>query len=182
MVSSKGESGVFDAVEYLIGLGHKKIACIWAKDMWDGQYRLEGYVSAMDKYKLPRQVIPISGDFAELGGAQAAQALLKKELPTAIICNNDQSAFGVITALARAGVPVPDEVSVIGYDDTVAQYPFLNLTTVRQDPEELAQTAIADLVARVRGEKYLSETFLTSSKLVKRGSTAKPRNSKSLTK
>jgi DNA-binding LacI/PurR family transcriptional regulator len=63
----------------------------------------------------------------------------------------------------------------VGYDDTIARYPFLDFTTVRQDPTELAQTAIADLIARIRGEKYLSETFLTSSKLIVRGSTAQPR-------
>ena len=174
VVSSKGESGVFDAVEYLVGLGHKKIGYVWAKDMLDGEYRLEGYVSAMDKYRLNKQIVPISGDFAERGGAAAAEVFLKKEMPTAILCNNDQSAFGLSMRLLQAGIKIPQDVSVIGYDDTIAQYEFLNLTTVRQEPQELALAAVKDLVARIRGEKYLSETFLTSSKLVKRASTAAP--------
>lgn len=175
IVSSKGEAGVFDAVEYLIGLGHKKITYVFAKDMLDGEFRLEGYVSAMDKYKLSKSVVTIAGDFAERGGAKAAEIILKKELPTAIVCNNDQSALGLSMALLKNGIKIPDDVSVVGYDDTFAQLPFLNLTTVRQEPQELASIAVDDLVARVRGEKYLSESFLTSSKLVIRTSTAMPR-------
>lgn len=174
-VSSQGEAGVFDAVEYLVGLGHKKISYVFAKSMLDGEYRLEGYKSAMSKYRLTPNVVTITGDFAEQCGARAAEQLLLKELPTAILCNNDQSALGLAHRLLREGVRIPEDVSVVGYDDTVARYPFLDFTTVRQDPTELAQTAISDLIMRIRGEKYLSETFLTSSKLIVRGSTVKPR-------
>lgn len=176
-VASKGEVGVFDAVEYLVGLGHKKIAYVFAKEMLDGENRLEGYKSAMNKYRLPNSVITVTGPFAEQAGAKAADQLLTRELPTAILCNNDQSAFGLTHRLLQAGVRIPEDVSVIGYDDTIARYPFLNFTTVRQEPKELAQVAIGDLVARIRGDKYMSETFLTSSKLVVRGSTGAPRTS-----
>lgn len=174
-VSSKGEQGVFDATEYLIGLGHKKIACVYAKDMLDGEFRLEGYKSAMSKYKLPTNVVTITGDFAEQGGARAAESFLAKELPTAIVCNNDQNAFGLMHRLMQAGVKIPEDVSVVGYDDVIAGYSFLDLTTVRQDHREMASVAVEDIVARIRGEKYLSETFLTSSKLVIRSSTSAPR-------
>ena len=175
VVSSKGESGVFDAVQYLIGLGHTDIAYVYTKDMPDADYRLEGYLAAMAAHKLHKRVITVAGDFAERGGALAAEQLLRENLPTAIVCNNDQSALGLTHQLFRAGIKVPEQVSVVGYDDTVAQYPFMNLTTVRQDPEELAEAVINDLVARIRGEKYLSETYLTSSKLIVRSSTSKPR-------
>jgi DNA-binding LacI/PurR family transcriptional regulator len=68
---------------------------------------------------------------------------------------------------------------VVGYDDTVASLPFLNLTTVRQDPEEIAEAAIGDLVARIKGQQYLSQEILTSSTLVVRTSTGKPKVSTS---
>jgi len=175
VVSSKGEAGVFELTQHLISLGHKDIAYVFAKDMQDGQYRLEGYLAAMQANKLAKRVVTISGDFAERGGANAAEQLLKENLPTAVICNNDQSALGLTHRLLRAGLQIPQQISVAGYDDTVAQYPFLDLTTVRQEPAEFAENAIADLTARIRGEKYLSETYLTSAKLVVRSSTSKPR-------
>lgn len=174
-VSSKGEQGVFDAVEYLIGLGHKHITYVYAKDMLDGEFRLEGYKSAMTKYKLAPTVVTITGDFAEQGGAKAAEQILRKGLPTAVVCNNDQSALGLSHRMLQDGVRIPNDVSVVGYDDIIARYQFLDFTTVRQDHREMAAVAMQDIVARIRGEKYLSETFLTSSRLIVRGSTAAPR-------
>jgi len=62
----------------------------------------------------------------------------------------------------------------------VAQFPFMDLTTARQDPEDLAHFAVTDLVARIRGEKYISETYLTPATLIVRSSTAKPRQESTL--
>lgn len=175
IVSSKGEVGVFDLTQYLIGLGHKDIAYVFGREMHDSQYRLEGYEAAMAAHKLKTRVVSIDGDFAERGGAVAAEQLLKENLPTAVICNNDQNALGLTHRMLQAGISIPQQISVAGFDDTVAQFPFLDLTTVRQEPDELAENAVNDLVARIRGEKYLSETYLTSTKLVVRSSTSKPR-------
>lgn len=180
MVSSNGEAGIFAVTNHLIELGHKDIAYVNAKDMRDSEYRLEGYQAAMDAHKLPKRIVEISGDFAEIGGGEAAAKLLKQNLPTAVVCNNDQSAFGLTHRLLQAGVQIPAQVSVTGFDDTVAKYPFLDLTTARQDPEDLARYAIEDLVARIKGEKYLSETYLTPAKLIVRSSTAKPRKDPTL--
>jgi DNA-binding LacI/PurR family transcriptional regulator len=175
IVASKGEVGVFDLTQYLIGLGHTDIAYIFGKKMHDAQYRLDGYAAAMDAHKLPKRVVTLEGEFAEIGGAEAAEKLLKENLPTAIVCNNDQNALGLTHRLLRAGVQIPQQVSVAGFDDTVAQYPFMDLTTVRQEPDELAENAVTDLVARIKGEKYLSESYLTSTKVIVRSSTSKPR-------
>lgn len=178
VVASKGEAGVFDSVEYLIGLGHTAITYVNAEEMLDNEFRLEGYKSAMDKAKLKQTVLPITGDSVEAAGGRAAAKLLAQtSLPTAIVCSNDQLAFGLVHSLLKAGVKVPQDVSVIGYDDTVAKFPFLDLTTVRQDPNELARAAIQDVAERIRGEKYISETVLTSSKLIIRSSTDRPRTS-----
>jgi DNA-binding LacI/PurR family transcriptional regulator len=179
MVSSHGEVGVAEAVEYLIGLGHKQIGYVYAKDMLDSEFRLEGYLSAMKRHKLPTQIVEIEGDFAEEGGSKAADKFITRGLPTAIVCNNDQAALGLSYRLIQSGIEIPKDVSVVGYDDTVASLPFLNLTTVRQDPDEISKAAIDDIVARIKGQQYLSQEILTSSKLVVRTSTGKPKVSTS---
>lgn len=175
VVSSHGEVGVDSAVEYLIGLGHREIAYVVGVDMLDAEFRLAGYEKAMRRHGLPLDVVKVTGDFAERGGALAADQMLKRKgLPTAIVCNNDQSAAGLTHRMLQAGVRFPEDVSVVGYDDTLARYPYLNFTTVRQDHKELAAAAILDLTARIRGDKYMSQTYLTSSKLIIRTSTSKP--------
>jgi DNA-binding LacI/PurR family transcriptional regulator len=170
---------VAEAVDYLVALGHKKIGYVYSKYMLDSEFRLAGYQNAMKKNKLDTQVVEIEGDFAEEGGSKAADKFITLGLPTAIVCNNDQSALGLSYRLIQSGLEIPADVSVVGYDDTVASLPFLNLTTVRQDPEEIAEAAIGDLVARIKGQQYLSQEILTSSTLVVRTSTGKPKVSTS---
>jgi DNA-binding LacI/PurR family transcriptional regulator len=180
MVSSNGEAGIFAVTNHLILLGHTDIAYVHAKDMSDSQYRREGYLAAMDANKLKSRIVSVDGDFAEIGGGLAAEKLLKENLPTAVVCNNDQSALGLSHRLMQAGIKIPSQISITGYDDTVARFPFMDLTTARQDPEDLAHFAVTDLVARIRGEKYISETYLTPATLIVRSSTAKPRKESTL--
>jgi DNA-binding LacI/PurR family transcriptional regulator len=179
IVSSHAEIGVESAVQHLIDLGHTEITYIQGPDMLDSEFRLVGYKKAIRRAKIKSDVISLPGDFAARGGSRAAEVLLKrKTLPTAVVCNNDESAMGLWHRLLQAGVKIPHDVSIVGYDDSVAGYPYLDMTTVRQDPNELAAAAIADLSARILGSKYLAQTFLTSSKLVVRSSTVKPRKSR----
>lgn len=180
VVSSKGEEGIFNLTRHLIDLGHSDIAYVYAKDMMDAVYRLEGYMAAMSNAKLKTRVVTVEGDFGEQGGAHAAEHLLKEHLPTAIVCNNDQAAFGLTHRLQMAGLKIPDDISVTGFDDTVAQFDFLSLTTARQDPDEIAKAVIDDLVARIKGEKHLADIHLTSANLVIRTSTSKPRQNREL--
>jgi DNA-binding LacI/PurR family transcriptional regulator len=179
IVSSEGEVGVSEAVDYLYGLGHKQIGYVYAKDMLDSEYRLEGYLASMKKHNLPTQIVEIEGDFAEEGGSSVADKFITRGLLTAIVCNNDQSALGLSYRLLQSGIQIPEDVSVVGYDDTVASLPFLNLTTVRQEADEIAEAAISDLVSRIKGQQYHAQEILTSSKLVVRTSTGKPKASTS---
>jgi len=175
VVSSHGEIGMDAAVEHLVQLGHKQIAYVVGPDMLDAEYRLAGYRQAMKRHHLETDEISIPGDFAEQGGAVAAEKVLsRRTLPTAVICNNDQSAMGFVHRIQRDGLIVPHDMSIVGYDDTVAKYSYLSFTTVRQDPAELALAAIRDLASRIAGEKYRATTYLTSSKLVVRDSTSNP--------
>lgn len=179
IVSSHAELGVESAVQHLIDLGHTEIAYVEGPDMLDSEFRLAGYKKALRRVKIKFDVISLQGDFAARGGSKAAEILLKrKSLPTAVVCNNDESAMGLWHRLLQAGVKIPQDISVIGYDDSVADYPYLDMTTVRQDPGELAAAAMLDLSARILGSKYLAQTYLTSSKLIIRSSTIKPRKSK----
>lgn len=175
IVSSHGEVGVESAVNYLISLGHKKICYVEGPDMLDAEYRLAGYKRAMKKNQLVSKIISIPGDFATIGGAAAADQILNMQsLPTAIICNNDESAMGLWHRLMQNGIKIPEQISIVGYDDSLAKFPFLDMTTVRQDSRELAQAAVLDLTKRVSGEIHNSRTYLTSARLVVRTSTCKP--------
>jgi len=179
IVSSHAELGVESAVQHLIDLGHSEIVYVQGPDMLDSEFRLAGYKKALRRAKIKSDVISLPGDFAARGGSKAAEVLLeRRSLPTAIVCNNDESAMGLWHRLLQAGVKIPQDISVVGYDDSVASYPYLDMTTVRQDPNELAAVAMSDISARILGSKYLAQTYLTSSKLVVRSSTVKPRRTK----
>ncbi|MBO8191582.1 substrate-binding domain-containing protein [Streptomyces oryzae] len=93
----------------------------------------------------------LRGDRTETAGERAAHHFLDSgELPTAVVAFNDRCAIGVLAALARAGVAVPDDVSVAGYDDdTLSRLSCFDLTTVSQGAEEQARRAIAAAVERL---------------------------------
>ena len=177
VVASHGEQGVYDAVQYLASLGHKAIAYVDTSEMFDHEFRLQGYQDAMRNLALNPWILNIDGDYIESAGAQAAEEFMGQgELPTAIVCSNDQVALGLVYTFQKSGVKVPGDVSVVGYDDTVARLPFLDFTTVHQDAQELAQAAVADLAARISGTNKQAEIHLTSAKLVIRSSTGVPRS------
>lgn len=176
VVASHGEHGVYEAVQYLASLGHKAIAYVDTVEMFDHEYRLQGYQDAIRELNLENWIATISGDYIESAGAQAAEQFMSQgELPTAIVCANDQVALGLVYTFQKSGIKVPGDVSIVGYDDTIARNPFLDFTTVHQDAKELAEAAVADLADRIAGKKKLAELYLTSANLVVRSSTSVPR-------
>jgi DNA-binding LacI/PurR family transcriptional regulator len=94
------------------------------------------------------RVLP--GDYTELSGSAAARTLLDGgALPTAVVAGNDQCAVGVLDELRRSGIDVPGQVSIVGYDDSrLARLAHGDLTTVRQDAEQLVRLAVAAVVER----------------------------------
>lgn len=171
-VRSDGQFGLSSVVSELVGKGHSRIAYLNAQDMLDGGSRLSGYLTAMEKYSLTPQVVDISGDYTEESGAIAARRLLKHGLlPTAIACSNDQQALGLISEFRASSINVPRDVSVTGYDDSrVARFSFLNLTTVHQDPNELAERALELLLGRIVNPNLPGRSALTSATLISRQS------------
>jgi len=135
------------AVEHLIRLGHRRIATITGpQSMTSGQDRLEGYRQALEAHRLPvDESLIAEGDFSEMVGVMATRRLLSHSI-TAIFSASDRMAVGALKALREAGVRVPEDIALIGFDDVpIATAVEPALTTVRQPIEGLGSTA-ADLL------------------------------------
>lgn len=162
--------------EYLLSLGHRQIAYISGREAaTSSQLRLEGLRQALDAagVALPSGWIA-AGDGRPTGGEQAVEQLLgRRPYPTAIFCYNDQTAMGALHALKAHGVAVPQEVSVIGYDD-IAAAPYLDppLTTVAQAKYELGRQAFEMVWALLQGQP--ARDVLLDPVLVIRKSAVKP--------
>lgn len=141
------------ATDYLVGLGHRRIAMIaGAAGPPDASQRLEGYQAALAAAQIPFDArLVASGEYTESGGYDAMNTLLDSGGNfTAVFAANDQSAFGALLALHRRGLRVPKEVSIIGFDDLPSSaFTIPPLTTVHRFTEELgkgAAEAIVDLI------------------------------------
>lgn len=169
--------GAHLAAEHLLSLGHRQIAFITgAHQHADALERRAGFEEALQAagLKLDPDLVA-EGAYTEPSGQQAAQALLARGKPfTALFASNDQMAIGAALALHRAGLRVPQDVSLIGFDDVaVAEFSIPPLTTVRQSVGEIgaqAATAMLDLLA-----DRPPRVTLTPPRLVVRESTAAPR-------
>lgn len=168
--------GMRRAVEHLCELGHRRIAHLDGGRAAGAAERRAGFRSGMRAAGLdPSLVVP--GGLSETDGMRAVRALLDvDELPTAVAAFNDRSAVGALYALRAAGLRVPDDVSVVGFDDDrLAALPMVDLTTVRQDAAALARLAVSRVVERLAapldGRPELPEA-IASATLVVRGTTA----------
>lgn len=175
-VTTDNVSGARKAVEHLIGLGHKKIGMINGHGKaFVSQKRLEGYVEALKEHGLP--VIPqwvCNGQFEEETAYEEARKLLIEHSDiTAIFCASDIMALGALNAAKSLGIRVPEELSVIGYDDIIlASYSNPALTTISQNFFQLGYQAAHLLVNMLEG-KSEPQIVTMPTKLVIRGSTAK---------
>ncbi|HWP20542.1 MAG TPA: substrate-binding domain-containing protein [Burkholderiaceae bacterium] len=148
--------GGYLATRHLLDLGHRDIAHIAGpSDHADAVERLTGYRQALDEAGVRYdERLVVEGNFKEPGGVIAANRLLDSGVPfTAIFAANDQTAFGARLALYRRGIRVPEDVSLIGFDDLPsALYTTPPLTTVRQPMFEVGQQAAAALLKLIEGE------------------------------
>ncbi|GII24631.1 LacI family DNA-binding transcriptional regulator [Planosporangium mesophilum] len=172
-------SGGLSATRHLLDLGHRRIAVISGPDrVLCSRARLDGYRAAMDAAGLPveRDLIR-TGDFhVEAGFAQARALLALPDPPTAIFAGSDLQALGVYEAAREAGLRIPDDLSVVGFDDLpVARWVGPPLTTVRQPLVEMAGAAVRLVLALARGERPEQTRLELSTSMVVRQSTAPPR-------
>jgi LacI family transcriptional regulator len=161
--------GAAAMTKHLIQLGHRRIAFIkGAARNVDAEERHRGYRTALRSARIERDPrLEIDGAFTEHGGYRAAKALLMiSERPTAIFAANDSMAIGALSALREAGVAVPAEIAVAGFDDIpIAQYTSPPLTSVHVPITELGARATARLVeqlASTRRKKHQCETLATT--------------------
>ena len=180
VVVAENRIGARTGVEHLLSLGHRRIGFI-AGTAGTGQSaeRQQGYIEALTAAGVDVDpALLVEGLFIQGGGYTAAEQLLSlAEPPTAIFCANDEMAFGAIDAINSKGLKVPDDISVVGFDDiSTSRSVFPALTTIRQPFVEMAARAVSEVVALIQGKEVHSEKISFATDIVIRNSTGPVRD------
>jgi LacI family transcriptional regulator len=167
--------GGYDATQYLIDLGHRRIGFITGTlDLGCSRDRLAGYEAALSAHQIPidPQLIQ-EGDFNQPTGYQVAQALLDlAELPTAIFASNDVMAFGVMEAVRDRGLRIPEDISIVGFDNIPqAEHVSPQLTTIEQPLADMGREATRMLLALIQDPECPYRRVELPTSLVVRAST-----------
>ena len=177
IVNSDNLDGAYKAVTHLIEYGHREIAHISGNmNKFSGFKRLEGYKKAMNKAGLTiKKEYIVEGDFTEDSGYYGAKKLLaNKNGITAIFASNDAIAVGAMKAMKEMGIKIPDDISIVGYDDIrMASYISPALTTVKISILKMASLATRDLIDFIENGIDSSKYNTVSAELVVRESTKK---------
>lgn len=169
--------GVRQIVDHLVELGHRSIAHVDGGKEAGATERRRAYLAGMRRHGLAEEIRVLHGDHTEDSGVRAARTLLAGpgDLPTAVFASNDRCAVGFLDSVWRAGIRVPGDMSVVGYDDShLAQLSHIDLTSVSQDPERQGQLAVQAVVARLEGASARPRERVLQPKLVVRGTTGTP--------
>ena len=177
-VLSDDKLGASMAVDHLIKLGHKRIGYMHGNESGDDTHRYQGYVEMMQKNGLPiDEDIILRGYYEESLAYSEMRSMLSSgvELPDAMFCANDEMAWGTIQALQDVGIKVPEDVSVIGYDDSLlSKYYSVPLTTVHSPITEMGNASATELFRLLHDEGDKSGTVTKlSPKMVYRSSCGK---------
>lgn len=165
--------GAYEITKHLISLGHKKIAHISGpKEWYETEQRIRGFKKAMTENKL--EVTQLwEGDWSAQSGYQAASQIIKNKKITAIFAGNDAMALGSLKAISEAGLSVPQDISLVGFDDLPeSQFLTPSLTTARQDFHEVGEQALAILLGLINKKKSRMNVAIKPEILI-RESTAK---------
>jgi len=177
VVEATNWQGAYEATRYLIDLGHARIAFIKGSSaIRSAADRLLGYKAALADCDIPfKKELVVEGDYQQ----QTAYALTKRLLqsvdypPTAIFASNDISAFGAMDAARECGFRIPDDISVIGFDDIPqASLVYPKLTTVRQPLEQMGKVAVKLLLERIEDRRLPPQRVVLATQLVIRDSCA----------
>jgi LacI family transcriptional regulator len=175
-VSAAHSSGAGEAVEHLLALGHRRIAAITGPRGWIAtEERLRGYHGALAaEGVMPDPQLEVESDFQAKGGGRAAGQLFElPDRPTAIFAFNDMLAIGAMRAAQAWGIRVPEELSIVGFDDTFeASIVTPTLTTVRQPLAEMGRMAVNQLMRLLQNQRIEALHIELETKLVVRESTA----------
>jgi LacI family transcriptional regulator len=173
--------GIRRAVQHLAALGHRQIAFVTGPmRLHSAQSRLAAFSKSMQECGItpePNQIV--EGDHTLEGGVAAMERLLLLDpLPTAVVCSNDMTAIGVLHKLYRKGLRVPDDISVIGFDDIhIAEVMMPPLTTVQMSRLDIAKAAFGALRSQVESpeQTHGKREFDIPTELIVRESTGFPR-------
>ena len=178
VVRTDDAAGLEQAVDHLVELGHRRIAHVDGGRAPGAAERRRGYTDALHRHGLGRNALMVPGGLTEDDGAAAARALLELTgpgTPTAVTVFNDRCATGVLDVLRGAGVAVPGDISVVGFDDSrLARLSHVDLTTIAQDAATMTELAVARAVARLDGTAMGEREQVVAPRLVVRGTTAPP--------
>jgi DNA-binding LacI/PurR family transcriptional regulator len=170
--------GLDAAVAHLVALGHRRIAFVDGPSGSIARARRQGYRDAMARYGFGADVDVMRGGVSEVDGSAAAVQLQSRpagDHPTAVIAFNDRVAIGLRDRLVRSGARVPEDVSVVGYDDSpMARLGTIDLTSVSQEPQLLARATVERVAAALQGQPVDSGDVVVSPRLVVRSSSGPP--------
>lgn len=169
-------SAAFEAVNYLITQGHKRIACVTGPEQWIlCQYRQQGYIQALRRHNLSIEPQYIThGDFTFQAGREALERFWQQSSPPqAIFCQNDQMALGVLYQAKQLGISIPQQLSVIGFDGIIeGQFSDPPLTTIRQPCFAMGQQAMDLLLKLINNQSTPQHSHLLETELIVRQSVA----------
>lgn len=183
-IVTDGRSGAFQAVNHLIELGHKKIALIIGEPLYDPITvdRVEGYRFALNKAGIEeKKEYIVQADFGKPETAvKAVKELLElPDPPTAIFCASDSLAYRAYQAIAEKGLKIPQDISVVGFDDITAPdyatLPQPELTTIHVDRAEMGKKSVEILFDLIQDQAKTAYRYTLPVQLVVKKSTAKPR-------
>lgn len=159
-------------VDHLVSLGHTSIHHIDGGSAAGAGRRRQGYLEAMSAHELTDSARVVAGRFTEEGGASGMRQLLDGNRPSAVFAPNDSAALGALEVIDRAGLGVPAEISVVGYNDIhAASHERFSLTTVRQPSEKIGARAVEMLIERIEEGRTESKHELLAPELVVRSTT-----------
>jgi len=177
-VSAAHSSGADQATRHLLELGHRRIAAISGPaNMMATQERLRGYSAALAAAGvLPDPALEIESNWEVDGGQRAARQLLDlADPPTAIFAFNDPLAIGAMQAAIQCGLRVPDDISIVGFDDTAeSELVTPTLTTVRQPLAEMGRMGVSLLMRLLENRSFEALHVELATQLIVRGSTGPP--------
>ena len=176
--------GIRQAVDHVVALGHRRIAFITGPlDLHSARTRRQAFLDGLRAHALtvdPKLIR--EGTHTAEGGQQAMTFLLRgPKRATAVVCSNDWTAIGALHAIDAAGLRVPEDISVVGFDDIpLARYTSPPLTSVRMSAGDVGSTAFDALFRLIGGEGLEGDVYQVPTQLVVRASTAKPRRASSV--
>lgn len=176
VVDATNRKGAYEIVSYLIELGHKRIGKITGfLDIASARERLESYQLALTDLDIQMdETLIVKGDFTEKSGYTCMNTLLElppEQRPTAVFASNDLMAIGAMDAIRAAGLSVPQDISVVGFDDIAqAAYTHPKLTTVRLPLDQMGRTAVKLLLEHIANPEQESRHITLNTEIIVRES------------